>query len=217
MVERRHKHLLNIVCALYFQSKVPLSFWNDYVTITCFLISHTPSQILKQLSLYKKLHNKISTYDSLQVSGCLCFASTLTYSRNKFSPHAIPAIFLGYPTGVKGYKLYDLERCIFVSCDVVLHKSLFPFQAINPATDSLIDPFHDLVIPMPLSSFDIPSPPLPPTTAQPEPLPPLPDVAPAPYMQILLPSQSTFLPLCLSLQPSIIPSNLMHLSHFWFS
>lgn len=39
-------------------------------------------------------------------------------------------MFLGYPFGIKGYKLFDLStNTIFVSRDVVFHEHIFPFAS----------------------------------------------------------------------------------------
>lgn len=56
-------------------------------------------------------------------------------------------VFLGYPPGVKGYKLYDISsKSFIVSRDVVFHESYFPFHSIDSETDTL-DPFPDIVLP----------------------------------------------------------------------
>lgn len=67
----------------------------------------------------------------------LCLHSHHKY---KFSPISTKYVFLGYPFGVKGYKIMDLHtHSIFVSRDVLFHESIFPFQ---PQTSSpSIDPF----------------------------------------------------------------------------
>lgn len=52
VVERKHKHLLEICRALLFQSNLPIKFWGDCLVTTTLLINRFPSRILGNVSPY---------------------------------------------------------------------------------------------------------------------------------------------------------------------
>ena len=118
--------------------------------------------------------------------GCLCYASIIPRSKDKFLDRATPCVFICYPHGQKGYKVYDLStHKVFTSRNLTFYEHIFPFHNKNfPSPEN----FHSSTTPTPLpvsdheiASLDSPPPltanlipenndidPSPPTTNNPE-------------------------------------------------
>ncbi|KAI4334841.1 hypothetical protein L6164_013550 [Bauhinia variegata] len=137
-----------------FQSHVPLCLWGECIATAAFLINRTPSPNLENQSPYQRLYNTEPYYQPFKVFGCLCYAAYPSPNKTKFTPRAIPAVFMGYPIRYKGFKLYNIQsRTFMISRDVTFHETIFPFS-ITPPVDSPLELFPDLAIPKP--AHDIP-------------------------------------------------------------
>ena len=139
VVERKHRHLLDVARALRFQANLPLSFWGECVLTATYLINKLPTPILKFKSPHQVLLGSPPSYSSLRVFGCLCFAKNMNI-QHKFDERSKPGIFVGYPFNQKGYRIYDMKtRQIYVSRDVQFHETVFPYQDIqSPPFDNAI-------------------------------------------------------------------------------
>ncbi|KAL2250061.1 UNVERIFIED_CONTAM: hypothetical protein Sindi_2479800 [Sesamum indicum] len=120
--ESKHRHLLNVARALFFQASLPLKFWGNYILAAMYIVNRTPTHILGWITPYQALNGHPPTYTHLKTFGCLCFATNLNPHKSKFHKRAHKSIFLGYSMTQKGYKL----NILFTSMDVIFYELIFP-------------------------------------------------------------------------------------------
>ncbi|KAE8719487.1 putative Cysteine-rich RLK (RECEPTOR-like protein kinase) 8 [Hibiscus syriacus] len=104
------------------------------------------TELFSSLSPYELLYGHLPDYGRLKAFGCLCFISTLKSQANKFSPHALPVVFLGYSPGFKGYQVYVLQNQKFMDfClphivrDSVDHSHVFKTQPAQTNPDIIVE------------------------------------------------------------------------------
>lgn len=126
VVEHKHKHLLQVACALKFPSGISIKYRNECVLIAIYLINKITTPLLQNRSPYELLFQSKTMYKHLRIFGSLTYASILTNARKKFDPHSQPCIFIWYCFGVKCYKLLNINtRYVFLSHHVLLMSIFF--------------------------------------------------------------------------------------------
>ncbi|XP_019089143.1 PREDICTED: uncharacterized protein LOC109127963 [Camelina sativa] len=127
-VERKHRHILNVARSLLFQAGLPVFFWGEAVLTAAYVINRTPSKLHKGRSPYEVLTGIKPDYGQLRVFGSSCHTHLRARDKDKFGSRSRHCIFVGYPFGKKGWRVYDLTTNEFlVSRDVVFHKTVFPY------------------------------------------------------------------------------------------
>lgn len=126
--ERKHRHILNVARSLRFQASLPIEFWGECILTAANLINRTPTPVLNGKTPFEKLHNRSPPVHHLRTFGCLCFAHNQNHKGDKFASWSIRCVFLGYPNGKKGWRVFNLEtKKVFYSRDVVFMESEFPY------------------------------------------------------------------------------------------
>lgn len=155
-VERKHRHILNIARACLFQGRLPIDFWGESIMTAAHIINRTPSSVLNGKTPYELLHGKPPVLDLLRVFGCLCYAHRRARDKDKFGDRSRKCIFVGYPFGTKGWRLYDLERNeFFISRDVTFLEDTFPgiedAPYVSPPVLQVNNPMDDWLAPVDMS------------------------------------------------------------------
>lgn len=95
IVERKHRHFLNVARPLKFQSSIPLRYWKSCIITDLYFINRSPTPILYNKTQFEILFHKTPTFEHLRTFGCLCYIFALPIG-HKFSHRATRCVFLGY-------------------------------------------------------------------------------------------------------------------------
>lgn len=89
-----------------------------------YLINKLPTPVLNNKTP-EVLYNEPADYDNLRAFGCLVITSNPIQSADKFSFRVVSSVFIGYPPGVKGYKLLDLSTSKHLCLETLSFMNLY--------------------------------------------------------------------------------------------
>ena len=137
---------MNFSRALRFQAHLPIFFWGECVLAPAHLINRTPTPLLHNKTPFEILFHKPPSFDAIRVFGCLCFAHNQKTNGDKFASRSRKCVFVGYPYGKKGWKLFDLNMQDFlVSRDVKFVEDAFPYHDVQYKSNDNHDVHHDFI------------------------------------------------------------------------
>ena len=116
-----------------YSSSLSKHFWGEAVLTACYLVNRTPSSAIDLKTLEELWSGKPSNYDHLRIFGCTTYVHQ---SEGKLEQRSIKCIFLGYPEGIKGYRLWNKESPgvkIIISRDVVFNENEMLSMRTNTA------------------------------------------------------------------------------------
>ena len=97
-------------------------FWVEAVNTACYLVNRSPSTAIDFKTPEEVWSGTPANYSHLRV---FCCPAYFHVNDGKLEPRAKKAIFLGYATGVKGYRLWfpDPKSPKFISRDVTFDEN----------------------------------------------------------------------------------------------
>ena len=120
LAERINRTLVETARSMMHHASVPTQFWAEATNTALYLKDRSPCVALKDKTPYQCMFNEKPDVSNLKVFGCTAFVHIPPRSRKKFVAKSKKMIFVGYPKGTKGYKLYDPARRHFIrSRDVI--------------------------------------------------------------------------------------------------
>ncbi|KAL4029866.1 hypothetical protein IC575_008094 [Cucumis melo] len=125
LAERFNRTIMERTRCLLTNASLPLKFWG--APQACYLINRSPSTALNLKTPQEVSTGKAPSLEHLRVFGCTAYAHVKDGKLNK---RALKCMFIGYPQGVKGYKLWCIEKgmnkCI-ISRDVTFNETEMPY------------------------------------------------------------------------------------------
>ncbi|XP_076902275.1 uncharacterized protein LOC143556966 [Bidens hawaiensis] len=98
-----------------------------------YIINRLPSKTTDNKTPFEILYERKPDYEHMKVFGCLAYFLNTDTKGDKFELRGKPGVFLGYPPGTKGYKIYDtVHDKIVVSRNVIFAESIFPYGNSKP-------------------------------------------------------------------------------------
>ena len=112
--ERYNRTIMEAARAMLYHAKLPLSFWAEAVSTACYVRNRSPTAALAGKTPYEVWYGEKPNLSNLRVFGCLAYVHIPDSRRRKLDPKSEKCIFVGYPEGTKGFKLYSLQSDRFI-------------------------------------------------------------------------------------------------------
>jgi hypothetical protein len=132
--ERKHRHVTETGLALLFHSHIPTHFWVDAFSTAAYIINRLPTPLLRGKSPFELLNGSFPNYENFHPFGCRVYHCLRNYMTNKFSPHSIPCIFMGYNSSHKGFRCLDPTTSrIYITQHAQFDEHYCPFHHTSQA------------------------------------------------------------------------------------
>ncbi|KAH9704469.1 hypothetical protein KPL70_011474 [Citrus sinensis] len=122
IAERMNRTIIERVRCMLLNANLSKGFWAEAVTTAAYLINRSPSSALGFKTPQEFWSGKPPNLSNLRIFGCLAYAHL---KQGKLEPRAVKGYFLGYPEGIKGYKIWTLNgkpSRILISRDVTFNE-----------------------------------------------------------------------------------------------
>ena len=126
VAERYNRTLIESVRSMLISAQLPLNLWAEAVSTSVYLHNRSPTSALQSKTPYECWYGQKPDVSELRVFGCVCYYLVPAENRKKLDPKSNKAVFIGYPMGTKGYKIYNpITKTFFRSRNVTFDENKF--------------------------------------------------------------------------------------------
>nr|AAL58228.1 putative gag-pol polyprotein [Oryza sativa Japonica Group]ABF96256.1 retrotransposon protein, putative, unclassified [Oryza sativa Japonica Group] len=124
VAERKNRTINDMANSMLQDKGMPKSFWAEAVNTAIYILNRSPTKAVPNRTPFEAWYGKKPVIGHMRVFGCICYAQVPAQKRVKFDNKSDRCIFVGYADGIKGYRLYNLEKKkIIISRDVIFDES----------------------------------------------------------------------------------------------
>ena len=105
VAERMNRTLLERARCMISNAGLTKDFWAEAINMACYVVNRAPSTALNFKTPEEVWSGTPADYSDFKIFGCPTY---MHVNEGKLEPRAKKCIFLGYASGVKGYKLWCL-------------------------------------------------------------------------------------------------------------
>jgi hypothetical protein len=126
VAERMNRTLMENARSMLCHAQLPRKFWAEAVSTAAFLRNRSPTVAVPEKTPFERWFGYKPSLNYLRVFGCDAYAHIAKGKRRKLDPKATRCIMVGYCSGSKGYRLWDVEKqCIVNRRDVSFFENAF--------------------------------------------------------------------------------------------
>nr|CAH66391.1 OSIGBa0134J07.9 [Oryza sativa] len=124
VAERKNRTINDMANSMLQDKGMPKSFWAEAVNTAVYILNRSPTKAVPNRTPFEAWYGKKPVIGHMRVFACICYAQVPAQKRVKFDNKSNRCIFVGYADGIKGYRLYNLEKKkIIISRDVFFDES----------------------------------------------------------------------------------------------
>ena len=95
------------ISAMLFEAKLLLSLWGEALTAQTHIWNYLPTFSLKGMTPHEAWFKRKPNVSHLRIWGCLAYVFIQKDKRRSLQSHMETCVFVGYPSGYKGWKFYN--------------------------------------------------------------------------------------------------------------
>ena len=135
VAERLNRTIMNKVRSMLSESGLDKKFWAEAASTSVYLINRSPSSVVENKIPEELWTSVILSLECLRRFGCIVYIHS---QEGKLDPRAKKGVFVGYPSGVKGFRVWliDEKKCD-ISRNVVFREDMMYKDIIKNAASGM--------------------------------------------------------------------------------